>query len=292
MKADAQRLIARLMGGLGNQFFIYAAALSGARRRGARLEQDAVSGFQADHVYRRQYVLDQFAVTAPFTPPQDQFVGWRRRLLWRWMLEREALGVGRGDCAVVDETTAAARWHARRLHFSGYWQSEKYFTEDAAEVRRQFTLRASLPEATRSELAKIQAEPESVAVGIRRFHDRPDPRLGYTTGPDFYEAALSEIARTVPGAHFFVITEEPDWVARNMRFALPHTFVSHKADNRRAFENLTLMQACRHFVLGNSTYHWWGAWLGEKPGSRVLVDPDFSRDNPDFYPNRWQRLAA
>lgn len=279
-----------LMGGLGNQLFIYAAALALARRRGLALALDAHTAFAADHVYRREYLLDQFAITAPLLPRSECFVGLWRWWLWRAMIERERRGFAGRAWAVIEERTAPERYAARKLHLFGQWASEDYFTDSADAVRREFQATVPLSATTQAELAAIHAQPQPVTVGIRRFNERPDPRLGYTTPVEFYDAALAEVARRVPGAHVFFVSEEPEWVRQNVRCPLPHTLITHKEGNRRAYENLTLMRACRHFIFGNSTYHWWGAWLGEKPGSQVIVDGRFAGNGPRFFPDRWHRL--
>ena len=279
-----------LMGGLGNQLFIYAAAWAFSRRRNIDMAIDSVSAFASDRTYRREYLLDQFSITAPLASTGEQFTGRWSRLVWRMMIELERRGLAGDAWAIVHEKTPSTRYTARTLHFFGYWQSENYFAEYAEAVRREFRLTAPLPPENAAELAAIQGQPEAVMVGIRRFNDRPDPAVGYTTPPEFYAAAFAEIARRVPRAHVFFVTEDPAWVAQHVRCPLPHTLVTHKDANRRAYENLALMQACRHFVIGNSTYHWWGAWLGEKPGSLVLADARFAREYPGYYSERWQRF--
>lgn len=279
-----------LMGGLGNQFFIYAAALVFSRSRNIDMAIDSVSAFDSDRTYRREYLLDQFAITAPIAPAHDHFVGRWGWLRWRLMLKAEELGLAGDAWAVIREKTPPSRFGARRLHFFDYWQSEGYFSECADSIRREFQLTAILPDSSQAELAAIKAQPEAVAVGIRRFIERPNPALGYVTPLEFYQAAFAEIARVVPSAHLFLFSEDPEWVRRHVRCPLPSTVVTHKESNRRAYEDLALMRACRHFVIGNSTYHWWGAWLGEEPDSMMIADSQFARDNPEFYPVRWRRI--
>ncbi len=285
-----RRMRVHVMGGLGNQFFIYAAALAFARRWSVEMAVDSVSAFESDYIYRREYLLDQFSISSPIIAANDRFVGRWGRLRWRLMLKAEALGLAGKAWAVVREKTPPSRYGARVLHFFDYWQSERYFSECADLVRKEFQPTAALPDSSQAELAAVRAQPEAVAVGIRRFVDRPDPALGYSTPLEFYHTSFAEIARRVPGAHLFIVTEDPVWVAQHLRCRLPHTVIMHKESNRRAFENLAIMQACRHFVIGNSTYHWWGTWLGEKPGAQIHVDSQFAETNPDFYPQRWQRI--
>ena len=107
-----KRVVARLVGGLGNQFFIYAAAVDLADRLGARLELDTQGGFCRDFTYRREYVLDQFAVTAPPAIRRDCFLGLQGRLLRRVMMKTQEMGLVTKRWAFVDETSPAVRYRA------------------------------------------------------------------------------------------------------------------------------------------------------------------------------------
>jgi hypothetical protein len=283
-------MIVRVMGGAGNQLFIYAAAMSLARKLHANMTVDTVSGFCNDRVYRREYILDQFAITSPPASEHEQFRGTWGRVQWRLLREAENRNLGLKRWAMIDEASLPERYIAKKLYLSGYWHSEDYFKDDADVVRREFQVRHELPSETIAELHSIQAVEQSVAIGIRRFNERPSHQSAYITELDFYHTALQKLASQLPSAHVFVITEEPDWARANLRCPLPMTFISHKNGNRRAFENLVLFRACRHFIIGNSTYHWWGAWLGERPDSLIFVDSRFAEKNPQFYPTRWHKL--
>ena len=285
-----QTIIARLMGGLGNQLFIYAAAVDFARRLNAQLEVDATGGFVRDFKYGRQYLLDQFAITAQSAAPRDCFLGLRGRVLRRCMLKADQLGVAKRRWAFLDETSPVAACEASKIYLNGYWQSEDYFRESAGTVRRELQVRAVLPEPSRAELEAIRAHAEPVAVCIRRGADRPHQEPGLETEANYYHAALQQLVRLRLGSHLFVFTDNADWVRQHLRFPLPSTFVSSKPENRRAYEDLTLMGACRHFVIGNSSFHWWGAWLGERPDSQIYVPQSFAEAKPEFYPARWLRL--
>jgi hypothetical protein len=278
------------MGGAGNQLFIYAAAMSLARKLHAHMTVDTVSGFCHDYVYKREYVLDQFAITSPPAREHEHFRGRWGRVHWRLLREAQNLNLGFKRWAIIDEASPPARYLAKKLYLSGYWQSEDYFKDNADVVRHEFQVRHELPPETSAELHSIHAVEQPVAIGIRRFNERPSHQSAYITELDFYHTALQQLASRVPRAHVFVITEDPDWARANLRCQLPITFISYKNGNRRAYEDLMLMHACRHFIIGNSTYHWWGAWLGERPDSLIFVDSRFAIKNPHFYPIRWHRL--
>lgn len=104
----AQRVIAQVAGGLGNQPFMYAAAFALERCLNARLEMDSISGFCRDHVYKREYLLDQFAITAPTMPPRECFVGLSGRLRRFQMRKAESFGLAESRWAFVAKRSLAA----------------------------------------------------------------------------------------------------------------------------------------------------------------------------------------
>lgn len=288
--ARQARLVPRLMGGLGNQLFIYSAALQFAHRLNAFLMLDIASGFDRDFTYRREYLLDQFAITDPCAAPSECFLGLRGRLLRGVMLKADRAGLAGNRWTFIDESSLIVRVGAQKFYLDGYWQSENNFLNVDELVRQKFRSRESLPAATKDELSQIRGQMEPVAVCIRRGADRAYQGQGLDTDLDFYQAALRQLALLHPRSHVFVFTDNPEWAKEHFRCALPHTFVSHKLGNRRAYEDLALMSACRHFVIGNSTFHWWGAWLGERVGSQIIVPKRFAEAYPNFYPKRWQRI--
>lgn len=284
------RMIARLMGGLGNQLFIYAAALQFARQLNSSLVLDTVSGFYRDFTYRREYLLDQFSITAPDASRADCFLGRYGRLLKNLMLKADRMGLARSRWTFIDESSPTVRLAANKFYLDGYWQSEDHFLNVAGIVRQEFRPREALPVATLAELSRIHGQMEPVAVCIRRGADRAYQGQGLDTDLDFYQAALRQLVSLHPRSHAFVFTDNPEWAKEHFRCPLPHTFVSHKPENRRAYEDLALMSACRHFVIGNSTFHWWGAWLGERAESQIIAPKRFAEARPSFYPARWQRI--
>ena len=283
-------LVARLMGGLGNQLFIYAAALQFARKLDSSLVLDTVSGFYRDFTYRREYLLDQFSITAPDASRADCFLGPYGRFLKRLMLGADRIGLVGSRWTFIEESSPVVRVAANKFYLDGYWQSENHFLNVAELVRQEFRLREALPATTLAEMSRIHGQMEPVAVCIRRGADRAYQGQGLDAQLDFYQAALRQLALLHPQSHVFVFTDNPGWAREHFRCELPHTFVSHKPENRRAYENLALMSACRHFVIGNSTFHWWGAWLGERTGSQIIAPKRFAEAYPNFYPKRWQRI--
>jgi hypothetical protein len=111
-------------------------------------------------------------------------------------------------------------------------------------------------------------------------------------GLDYYERAFAYLRERLDGAVAYVFSDDPDWTRQHLRFSCPTVYVTHNL-GRSNHEDLRLMAACRHFIIANSTFSWWGAWLGADPG-KIVVAPKVWRIDAqgiaDPVPDSWVRL--
>jgi hypothetical protein len=267
------------MGGLGNQLFQYAAARRLALEHDAELALD-LGWFRHEGrglTTRRDFQLERLPIAGRTIEIEPETIArWERRRLLRG---RNGLTVLRQqpDDHGVDERVLAA---PDGVLLIGYWQSEQYFSAVAD------TLRAELAPA---------GEPDhgSVALHVRRgdYVRVQSTRDFHGLLPlDYYKAALEYVTERVPDARVLAFSDEPEWVREHL---LPEHPIS-VADTGDAHEDFRLMSSCAHHVIANSSFSWWGAWLGERPGS-IVVAPrrwfaDERLDTTELVPERWVRL--
>jgi hypothetical protein len=110
---------------------------------------------------------------------------------------------------------------------------------------------------------------------------------------DYYTAAAEKIAEGVDNPIFFVFSDEPDWCKAHLK--LEHQ--THYIDNNigeAAYCDMQLMSLCRHHVLANSSFSWWGAWLNPRDDKKVIAPKrwfaDDSKDTSDLIPAGWLRM--
>jgi len=292
-------VIVRLMGGLGNQMFQYAAARRLALARQVPLKLD-VSEFarSPDRVYALGALNIQEAFATPeelreVTGPSARGV---RRLVfrlrrrfriaygWTWIHER--------TLSPFDRRVLEAR---ERTYLDGYWQSEQYFGDVADTIRREFTIDFQ-PDARSRAIADQIATTESVSVHVRRGDYVADPRASRARNvctPDYYHRSVARIAERVGTPHLFLFSDDPQWVGANLRFEHPVTLVSENARHRE-YEDLRLMSACRHHIIANSSFSWWGAWLDPRRDKVVLAPRRWMNDprvdDRDVLPPAWIRV--
>jgi hypothetical protein len=111
-------------------------------------------------------------------------------------------------------------------------------------------------------------------------------------GVRWYHSAVDLIGGRVPGAELFVFSDDPEWSEANFQPEYPTTYVSD--DGGDPHEDLRLLAACGHHVLSNSSFSWWGAWLGETSDQIAIAPHPWFRRVPaatrEVVPARWITL--
>ena len=110
---------------------------------------------------------------------------------------------------------------------------------------------------------------------------------------DYYHNAAQYVAARVANPTFFVFTDDPVWAKEHIRIDHPVIFVMHNRSNK-AYLDMHLMSICRHNIIANSTFSWWGAWLNRN-ADKIIVAPrtwyrDTSYDTTDLIPEAWVRI--
>ncbi len=292
-------LVAHLNGGLGNQMFQYAAGRALAEANGASLYLDARSGFARDKVYKRTFEL------APFPIAARPASAWRTAPFVLDAIDRKVTGrvppavrrrlfgtsIHETDNAAFMPAVAACRTQSN-LWMRGFWQSERYFEDIRETIARELT-----PPTPRGPLfldcARHMGEVASVAVGVRMFEEIPDASkrgVGGVTPIEAFNRAAEKLAAEIGSLVFFVFCTIRSAVLNDLRLPGEIRFVTHDDGFTGTVERLWLLTRCRHHIIANSSFYWWGAWLREAVDAetRVTASPLFY--NKDTVPTRWRRM--
>jgi len=296
---SAGKLIVRLSGGLGNQMFGYAAARRLALANGADLVIDPWSGFVRDAVYRRQYALRPFRISARMATQQEMLRPFERTR--RALLKRREAGKPFGSRRYIAQQGEAfePRLLTRKLDgtvfIEGVWPSESYFADVAPQIRSDFE-RMSKPSQRDIELVEQMKSVESVSIHVRFFKaDMAD--TASNLGAAYYAEAISEMRGRMASPHFFLFSDRPSEAAEELGLAREDcTVVDHHQGDEAAHNDMWLMSQCAHAIIANSTFSWWGAWLGDARPARLVIAPDPDRypamgwSSERFLPERWMKM--
>jgi Glycosyl transferase family 11 len=289
--------IVRLKGGLGNQLFQYAFGRAAALKYGSTLLLDTrLLSTKDPTITPREYALGPFRIAAGLlADSQARQFGARTSRIGLWLARR---GVGGRDCKYVLErglsydATALDDVKSNAI-FEGYWQSEKYFLQFAAPIREELSITES--PALRLACDDVAGE-ESVSVHVRRgdYVENAGASAMHGVCPlSYYEACFDHIESVVRKPRYYLFTDDPEWAKKSRGFfSREMTVVSQRA-RLLPHEELVLMSRCRHHILANSSFSWWGAWLDGRLDGVVVAPIRWFKsdiDTTDLLPTRWRRL--
>lgn len=260
--------VVRLIGGLGNQMFQYAFARKLSITKGMPFKLDvnwyAEGSFSKDSL--RFFELDEFNIATGLAAAGEIRAARRypvRRIFRK--IRRKIFGENYG----YDPRAFAVR---DGDYLEGFWQSERYFADVADTIRKDLTLKAGLGGAAR-ELETEILSGESVSVHVRRgdyISEKILARIYGNLGPDYYRRAVELIKSKTASPRFFVFSDDVAWAKENLDLGAPTVFVSRPGLDDA--EELVLMSRCRHHIIANSSFSWWGAWLDPRP-DKIVVAP-------------------
>ncbi len=280
-----------LMGGLGNQMFQYAFGLRLATERHTGL---VANGFLLNnrllatlrqYTYR-QFELSIFGVEAPGSSPASLL---------------RAASPFHTTTRLIREPAAGPRalllppLTVEQLVCVGYWQSEGYFKAADLAVRQQFQFRQPVNDFTQRVAEAILKAPNPVFVHVRRGDYVTNANASQhhgVCGIDYYKQALTHMRERVDSPNFYVFSDDLDWVKQELGPLLqPATYVEGNR-GRDSWQDMFLMSHCRHAIMANSSFSWWGAWLNDHPG-RIVTAPRqwFTKQvTENLLPDHWISL--
>jgi hypothetical protein len=268
-----RKVIVRIKGGLGNQLFCYAAGRRLALANEAELVIDDATGFARDWRYHRRYALDRFRIAARKATPGERLEPFERyrRGLAKYLARRRPFHRRRYvEQEGIEFDERLLTYEVRGpVYLDGLWQSEGYFKDIGLTIRQDLQI---IPPQDRrnTEMAQRIAECNAVAVHVRWFDPPRREGASHNASMDYYRRAIDLIRGRIDKPHFFLFSDDPN-SARGL-LGLPEdsaTCVDHNQGDENAYADLWLMSQCKHFIIANSTFSWWGAWLS--PHSRKVV---------------------
>ncbi len=175
---------------------------------------------------------------------------------------------------------------------SGYWQSEKYFADAAAVVRNKICFQDTDTEIMRRREEQIVST-NSVSVHVRMGDYLKAPELyAGICGEGYYKEAFAYIADRVNAAVFYVFSDEPDKAKELFADYECHIVAENRGSD--SYKDMYLMSRCRHHVIANSTFSWWGAWLDNRPDKIVITPQRWNNlcHDHDICCERWTMIPA
>jgi hypothetical protein len=280
-------IIVKLSGGHSNQMFQYAAGRSLAARHGVKLMLD-ITWFP-EHARMspedapRVYELGSYNLQADIykrSIPQRAF---NRLHPLQFYVEK--------DFKYDREFNKLGAY----THLEGHFQFYKYFEDVKEQIREEFTLTKPATGKNKKILDTITNDPNAVSLHIRRGDYATNHYDTHGLVPlSYYREALKLIQQTVPEPNVYVITNDPKWCREYLKLPAKLHIIANNDDVTGGAEDMRLMRACKHNIMANSSFSWWGAWLNPN-SSKIVIAPkkwfkDPSLSTKGLLPKEWIQL--
>ena len=300
--SDKPQAVIRLQGGLGNQMFQYAFGLALAAKGSAEVLFDGAKYSQSEAQRKksdkRAYELKYFKADVRFAP-ESQLKNWVKKKEKNFFKKFFHFVMGKSRPALFEEKDCSVFYPeffniCKDSYYTGYFQTEKYFRDKRNAVLQAFSLKNPVNSENAAMLDKIKGV-NAVSLHVRRgdyLLAKNQALLGLCS-LDYYKKAIDYIASRVENPHFFLFSDDIPWVEENLKLDYPYTVVDINS-GENSFYDMWLMKHCRHNIIANSSFSWWGAWLNENP-EKIVAAPEkwtvaAEISGKDIIPESWIKL--
>jgi len=258
-------IIVQLNGGLGNQMFQYAFGRQLAIINKTKLKFH-IAPLKKKNSWN--YMLNNFKMNAIIATDNEIFdiKGKRDTSLLNKLLNKFYYGssVLREQDYSFSEDNIVTKTN---LFIIGYWQNEKYFKNIEKTIMKDFRFQDSIVNSNSEYKQKI-LKSNSISLHIRRGDYLSCEVQNLEVCPlEYYYKAVKKISKKIRSPHFFVFSDDINWIKKNLRIDFPVFFV----ENNENYQEY-LMSCCKHNIIANSSFSWWGAWLN-KNDQKIVIAP-------------------
>jgi len=237
-----------------------------------------LSNFEIDKL--RKYELGNLNITEHFIPP----------LVLRILIKLKVLKQYYHSGRKYDEGVFNS---GSNIHLVGYWQSEKYFMDIKGILVDEIIDKDVVN--SYHQFSKL-TECNTVALHVRRQDYVNNSETANHHGAldvEYYNNAVDLMNKNVSDPHYIVFTDDVAWAKANIVLNQKTTYWENDSEDK-SWHDLILMSSCKHFIIANSSYSWWAAWLAEKEGTMIIAPSRWFNDTPDdardIVPSRWIRI--
>lgn len=272
-------IIVQLCGGMGNQMFQYAMGRNISIKYDVPLKLDLSflknRNMGPNFVYR-DYDLDLFNIKEDFQINTTNFIR-----------------IGEQHFHYNSNVENILKDRSKDFLLCGYWQSPKYFIDNESVIRNDFSFKNPIDVSGRVfDMLSDIVSSNSIMLNVRRT-DYLNTNFHGVMGMDYINRCVSHIENFVNDPKYFVFSDDVDWCRNNIKLS-NMTIVDHSYKGDRFGSYLQLMKSCKHFVIPNSSFAWWSAWLNDS-ADKIVISPkkwftDISINTNDLIPSSWIRI--
>lgn len=280
-------IVVRLKGGLGNQMFQYALGRVLSVKNNTSLGLD--TGFYDLKLSpKRQYDLEVFNIIGKVLDQKE--IPFLYRFCHKNKILDKIIKCGFKEKSFNFDPNILSL--GSDSYIDGYWQSPRYFEGFEGEIRKNFTLKHP-PAQKIQDLAREIEHINSACVHVRRG-DYVGNKNHEVVDNEYYIKGIEYIKNNAPVDKIYVFSDDIEWCKNNLKFEFPAVFVDSGYAGEKGEGHMFLMSKCRNFIIANSSFSWWAAWLSNNKEKIVICPkqwfPDASISAQDLIPKDWVRI--
>jgi hypothetical protein len=289
----------KITGGLGNQMFQFATAYALAKKLNTKVGLDLSEINKKDgktnFTYRNFQLEQVFNINHLEIIPSFSY----NFIIGNHFLDKIKRFFIKGTFFYEKDLTfnPAVFDMQKNAYIEGYFQTEKYFIAYENDIRKQFSFKQK-PNVKTENLSEIIKKENSIAIHVRRGDYVNNKTINSVHGAcslDYYKKALNHFDLTQHQLFFF--SDDINWVKENFNFIdlSTSTFVDWN-NGENAWQDMYLMSQCKHFIIANSSFSWWGAWLSINKDKKVIAPKQWfnnylkNNQTKDLIPTSWIKV--
>jgi len=267
-------IIINLTGGLGNQMFQYALGKYLAVNNNVELKFHFTRSLFNT---KRPFELDIFDTKVNFASDNDlkKFGIVKNKILNRILyLLDERFGFQINNKIITERMPYTFNLSVPSLkdniYLQGFWADERYFNKIKNILQKDFTFSKKL-DMRNIKILNIIKRTNSISIHVRRT-DFITKTSNNFIGVEYYKNSINKILKSVKCPTFFIFSDDIKWCKKNFETSFPTFFISHNT-GKNSYKDMQLMSNCKHNIIANSTFSWWGSWLNNNV-NKILIKPE------------------
>lgn len=290
-------IIIKIQGGLGNQLFQYAFGRTIERKYAKKVAYDISSYGAVKKNTPRAYHLDKFNTPVTIATKEEILnckypFGSFSKITYIIKKLSNKLFFKRYHISFEPEFLESIK-NTDSAYLEGYWQSFRYIEPALPDLKKEVTLK--VPPSAAFEVLKAEiSQSDSVAIHIRRGDYVQGGVDLQVLDIVYYKNAMNLVSQKIEDAKYYIFTDDAVWAKENLNF-LEREKITYVSDFTLAdYEELVLIAQCKHVIVANSSFSWWGAMLNQNKNAMIICPKDwknvFLKNDMNLCPEKWIRI--